>query len=164
MTLAARFGDYSTASCTPPGRLQLWQRCIPRSSRTRSPRVPAWARQSPQSDVRNALLSPGIPAYPRLERKRQDRPVTPEVAGSSPVAPAQKLAGNAPLAISVGRPFTDHAGGRLHELLFSPRPNGFRASGRAAIAPEATKCIRALSACARRTPQAEALPRKLPPP
>lgn len=29
-----------------------------------------------------ALLVPGIPAYPRLHRKRQDRSVTPEVAGS----------------------------------------------------------------------------------
>jgi hypothetical protein len=33
------------------------------------------------------LLLPQIPAYPRSARKRQDRPVTPEVAGSSPVAP-----------------------------------------------------------------------------
>jgi len=32
---------------------------------------------------------PEIPAYPRSARKRQDRPVTPEVAGSSPVAPVQ---------------------------------------------------------------------------
>ena len=38
-----------------------------------------------------ALLSPGIPAYPRSARKRHDRPVTPEVAGSSPVAPAKYL-------------------------------------------------------------------------
>jgi hypothetical protein len=30
-----------------------------------------------------------IAAYPRSARKRQDRPVTPEVAGSSPVAPAK---------------------------------------------------------------------------
>ena len=32
-------------------------------------------------------LTPGIPAYPRSARKCHDRPVTPEVAGSSPVAP-----------------------------------------------------------------------------
>jgi hypothetical protein len=49
--------------------------------------VPAGVRQSPQGDVQNALHAPGIPAYPRLDRKRRDRPVTPEVAGSSPVAP-----------------------------------------------------------------------------
>jgi hypothetical protein len=30
----------------------------------------------------------GIYAYSRPARKRHDRPVTPEVAGSSPVAPA----------------------------------------------------------------------------
>ena len=50
--------------------------------------MPAGARQSPQDEVRDALLLPGIPAYPRLGRKLRDRPVTPEVAGSSPVAPA----------------------------------------------------------------------------
>jgi hypothetical protein len=33
------------------------------------------------------MLPPQIPAYPRSTRKRHDRPVTPEVAGSSPVAP-----------------------------------------------------------------------------
>ena len=42
----------------------------------------------------------GIPAYPRLERKRQDRPVTPEVAGSRPVAPA-KVPANWPYQVSV---------------------------------------------------------------
>jgi hypothetical protein len=41
--------------------------------------------------VRNALVALGIPAYPRQERKRQDRPVTPEVAGSSPVAPVKTV-------------------------------------------------------------------------
>ena len=51
--------------------------------------MPADARQSPQDEVRNALLAPGIPAYPRPRRKLQDRPVTPEVAGSSPVAPVE---------------------------------------------------------------------------
>jgi hypothetical protein len=34
-----------------------------------------------------ALLPPRIPAYSRLPRNDQDRPLTPEVAGSSPVAP-----------------------------------------------------------------------------
>jgi hypothetical protein len=49
----------------------------------RAPRRPA----IPASYGRNALLLQGIPAYPRSARKRQDRPVTPEVAGSSPIAP-----------------------------------------------------------------------------
>jgi hypothetical protein len=31
------------------------------------------------------LVTAGIPGYPRSGRKRHDRPVTPEVAGSSPV-------------------------------------------------------------------------------
>jgi hypothetical protein len=38
--------------------------------------------------LREALLSRRIPAYPRPSRRHHDRPVTPEVAGSSPVAPA----------------------------------------------------------------------------
>ena len=38
------------------------------------------------------LLLPGIPADARSARKRQDRPVTPEVAGSSPVAPVFRSA------------------------------------------------------------------------
>src|SRR5581483_4803946 len=52
------------------------------------PEIPAGTRSSPQHGAPKALLSPGIPAYRRSTRKRQDRPVTPEVAGSSPVAPA----------------------------------------------------------------------------
>jgi hypothetical protein len=47
------------------------------------PRIPALKRLK-------ALLAPGIPAYSRSCRKRHDRPVTPEVAGSSPVAPASQ--------------------------------------------------------------------------
>src|SRR5918995_6282205 len=37
---------------------------------------------------------PEIPAYSRSARKRQDRPVTPEVAGSSPVAPVFEVPAN----------------------------------------------------------------------
>jgi hypothetical protein len=36
-------------------------------------------------------LASGIPAHSRSASKRQDRPVTPEVAGSSPVAPVKYL-------------------------------------------------------------------------
>jgi hypothetical protein len=41
--------------------------------------------------VRHSRIMNGgrIPAYPHSARKRQDRPVTPEVAGSSPVAPVE---------------------------------------------------------------------------
>jgi len=67
--------------------LRLGQRCIPRTSRTRSPEAPASARHFPQRQGRKVPLLPGIPAYPRSARKCHDRTVTPEVAGSSPVAP-----------------------------------------------------------------------------
>ncbi len=43
----------------------------------------------PASQVAKCLLMPGIPAYSRSARNHQDRPVTPEVAGSSPVAPVE---------------------------------------------------------------------------
>jgi hypothetical protein len=43
--------------------------------------------QIPGASWPKALLTPRIPAYSRSARKRHDRPVTPEVAGSSPVAP-----------------------------------------------------------------------------
>jgi hypothetical protein len=57
-----------------------------------SPRkLPHKARQCPQSQSRKALLSAAIPAYPRSAHKPHDRPVTPEVAGSSPVAPVNPL-------------------------------------------------------------------------
>jgi hypothetical protein len=51
------------------------------------PEAPADNRQSPQSDGPKALLSTGIPASPRSARTRHDRPVTPEVAGSSRLLP-----------------------------------------------------------------------------
>jgi hypothetical protein len=73
--------------CSPHGQPR-----IPRSSRRRFPEAPAQPRESPQPLRPKALLSAGIPAYPRSARKRHDRPVTPEVAGSSPVAPVSKSA------------------------------------------------------------------------
>ena len=81
----------TTASRPDPVRFPERQRGIPRSSRRRSPEAPARARQFPQHQGRKALATTGIPAYPRSARKRQDRPVTPEVAGSSPVAPVKVL-------------------------------------------------------------------------
>jgi len=74
------------------------QRLIPLSSRTRPPGAPADTRESPQDEAGKLLLTAGIPAYPRPARKRQDRPVTPEVAGSSPVAPV-KVPANRPLLL-----------------------------------------------------------------
>jgi hypothetical protein len=47
----------------------------------------------PAHELRKAPLWVAIPADPRSLRNDQDRPVTPEVAGSSPVAPA-KVPGN----------------------------------------------------------------------
>jgi hypothetical protein len=76
---------------------------IPRPSRRRSPEAPARARQSPQDEGRKALLSAGIPAYSRPSRNNQDRPVTPEVAGSSPVAPV-KIPANRQVVLSVQTP------------------------------------------------------------
>jgi hypothetical protein len=38
-----------------------------------------------------SLAQAGNPAYPRSARKGHDRPVTPEVAGSSPVAPVANI-------------------------------------------------------------------------
>ena len=60
---------------------------MPRISRRRSSEAPADPRRSPQITATEALLTVVIPAYPRPARNYQDRPVTPEVAGSSPVAP-----------------------------------------------------------------------------
>ena len=54
------------------------------ASSRRRPAIPHW-------QGRKVLLTAGIPADSRSARKRRDRPVTPEVAGSSPVAPALKV-------------------------------------------------------------------------
>jgi hypothetical protein len=39
------------------------------------------------------MLTGELPAYSGSARKRHDRPVTPEVAGSTPVAPVLDLQG-----------------------------------------------------------------------
>ncbi len=51
------------------------------------------------------LLTAGIPACPRPAREYQDRPVTPEVAGSSPVPPV-KVAANRHLLLPCGAQLT----------------------------------------------------------
>jgi hypothetical protein len=80
-----------SASRSDPACSLSRQRVIPRSSRRRPPGAPADTRESPQDEAWRLLLTAGIPAYPRPARKQQDRPVTPEVAGSSPVAPVKAL-------------------------------------------------------------------------
>ena len=64
-----------------PRCLQRRQHSIPHTSRRRLSEAPY---RYPKT-----LLTAEIPAYPRLSRKHHDRPVTPEVAGSSPVAPVE---------------------------------------------------------------------------
>jgi hypothetical protein len=90
--LAAAGGHRTSTSERRASGLHVRQRAIPHTSRSRSPEAPARTRQYPQRHRRKALLAPGIHAYPRSGRTRQDRPVTPEVAGSSPVAPVSRSA------------------------------------------------------------------------
>jgi hypothetical protein len=78
-----------SAGNNAPQRSLMRQRLIPRSSRTTPPVTSARTRQSPQRLGGKIPLLPGIPAYPRSARTRQDRPVTPEVACSSPVGPVK---------------------------------------------------------------------------
>jgi hypothetical protein len=92
---------------------------IPRTSRRMTPEAPAGARLSPQRQGRKALLSRVIPAYPRRARGHHDRPVTPEVAGSSPVAPV-KLPANWHIVLSVLAPDSR----RPHKRLFEAARNG----------------------------------------
>jgi hypothetical protein len=61
-------------------------RAHPAGARRKLPLSPANPRNA---GVGEPCSREEIPAYPRSARKRQDRPVTPEVAGSSPVAPAK---------------------------------------------------------------------------
>jgi hypothetical protein len=65
----------------------LASRTHPARGRRKLPPAPGNPR-----NAQNALLSPVIPAYSRLVWRHQDRPVTPEVAGSSPVAPVKRPA------------------------------------------------------------------------
>jgi hypothetical protein len=72
-------------------RCLLCQQRIPRTSRRKSPEVPAGTRVSPHGYPPKDPPTAGIPAYSRSARNCHDRPVTPEVAGSSPVAPVKSL-------------------------------------------------------------------------
>jgi hypothetical protein len=63
-------------------------RAHPAGGRRRLPQAPAEPRKG---DGWKALLAPVVPADPRPDRRDQDWPVTPEVAGSSPVAPVKVL-------------------------------------------------------------------------
>jgi hypothetical protein len=59
-------------------------RADPARGSRKLPQVPANPRNG---SAGKPCTRPQIPAYPRSGRKPHDRPVTPEVAGSSPVAP-----------------------------------------------------------------------------
>jgi hypothetical protein len=67
------------------------RRSIPRSSRRTPPEASAHTRRSPQRTRRIGLLIREIASYLGSARRCHARPVTPEVAGSSPVAPAKYL-------------------------------------------------------------------------
>ena len=67
--------------------LQFRQRSHPAHVPQEVAECPGSHPASPQDDGRTAPLSLRIPAQSRPGRRHQDRPVTPEVAGSSPVAP-----------------------------------------------------------------------------
>jgi hypothetical protein len=79
-----------------PASFAMKTTSIPRSSRRRPPEALPSTRKSPRRHGREALLTAEIPADPRSARKRHDRPVTPEVAGSSLVAPVLTLPANRP--------------------------------------------------------------------
>jgi hypothetical protein len=88
-----------SASIAPPGtRIPHTPRRFPAKTTLHPARIPREVAGSsrtrpaiPASHVAEILPRQEIPAYPRLDRKRHDRPVTPEVAGSSPVAPVKGL-------------------------------------------------------------------------
>jgi hypothetical protein len=80
-TTASRTSRWLTIETT------LASRTHPARGRRKLPPAPGNPR-----NAQNALLSPVIPAYSRLVWRHQDRPVTPEVAGSSPVAPVKRPA------------------------------------------------------------------------
>ena len=101
----------------------------------------------------------GIAAYSRSARKHHDWPVTPEVAGSSPVAPAPEEPAQQAFLVSV----RDSGGGRagLGALLGAPSRRS-----RATVAPDREpQPARARPACLRRELQhPQATPRTRPKP
>jgi hypothetical protein len=106
--LDGRRGDHDDYALRKPLSRHLfhglsdWAAVFARALRTRQRLHPAPipheaagnSRRTPRVAARTglkALLLHGIPAYPRSARKCHDRPVTPEVAGSSPAAPVKVL-------------------------------------------------------------------------
>jgi hypothetical protein len=98
---------------------------IPHSSRTSLPEAPAYSRESPHPQRRKALRFTRIPAYPCSTRKPHDRPVTPEVAGSSPVAPVRKVPARGPFA-SPSPPLARLLRGRCGAVLGTVSRRGVR--------------------------------------
>src|SRR6266542_354922 len=109
----------SSGPCLP-----LRQLLFPRSSRTSLPEGPVGSRESPQPQGREALRFTGIPADPRSTRKRHDRPVTPEVAGSSPVAPVKVPANWRLLLPHWTKSTGDFLSSRAHPARESPQKAG----------------------------------------
>jgi hypothetical protein len=111
------------------------------------------SRSQPVRSTRKCLLQPVIPGRSRLYRSRPYRPVTPEVAGSSPVAPI-KLPANRDVVLSVQTPSTRTgwrvAFGRAH-LRDVDRRNGGRGGERGAL-PRAWPRLRVLLAVPRPAP------------
>jgi hypothetical protein len=79
-------GETATSSRRHPAVCGSVNESIPRTSAGPSRRSPPAPANPRSARVGKLCSSPVIPAHPRSARKRHDRPVTPEVAGSSPVA------------------------------------------------------------------------------
>ena len=71
-----------------PAKTTLRSRTYPAGGRRELPQAPGNPRKP---SWRRVLLMPEIPAHSRSARNHHDRPVTPEVAGSHPVAPVKAL-------------------------------------------------------------------------
>jgi hypothetical protein len=106
----------------------LGSRTHPAGGGRKRPEAPPDARPSPQAPERKELLWRRIPAYHRSTRKCHDRPVTPEVAGSSPVAPV-KVPANRHIVL----PCLTPGRRRLHTRFSKRRRNSGKRRGRRVV-------------------------------
>src|SRR5205823_5221171 len=87
-------GDDGKEGVARPRRYRRWLLRQQRIPALIPQEVAGTSRQYPLNLATRRSESPAVAGNPRLSRsarKRQDRPVTPEVAGSSPVAPVKAL-------------------------------------------------------------------------
>ena len=113
---AREAGSFRTSPASFAGRATPHPALIPQEV----PEASGTTRESPQRRKSESPAHGEIPAYPRSTRKCHDRPVTPEVAGSSPVAPVKYLQ----ITSFVARVGTKTAG--LHGSRVDPaRESGF---------------------------------------